>query len=80
MEENKKPSNPFAFPAMHSIDGNLITEPKEQFNGMTLRDYFAAKAMQGLIAHYGRIPRYDFEITSESYSIADTMLKQRELC
>lgn len=79
MEENKKPSNPFAFPAMHSIDGNLITEPKEQFNGMTLRDYFAAKAIQGLTAQYG-VPRNGYDIISDSYKIADAMLKQRELC
>ncbi|UIW10368.1 hypothetical protein [Flyfo siphovirus Tbat2_3] len=42
--------------------------------GMTLRDYFAAKAMQAMIeAHesVGVIPRY-------AYEIADAMLEARE--
>lgn len=42
---------------------------------MTLRDYFAAKAMQGLIE------RYDCELPSdvavEAYDYADAMLKAR---
>jgi hypothetical protein len=40
---------------------------------MTLRDYFAAKAMQALIAHYGNegpAPLY-------AYEWADAMLKER---
>jgi hypothetical protein len=50
--------------------------------GMDLRDYFAAKAMQGICAgrdeagtlvHHG----YDW-IASESYKIADSMMKARE--
>jgi hypothetical protein len=28
----------------------VYTQENEKFNGMTLRDYFAAKAMQGLMA------------------------------
>ena len=39
MKENKKPENVSAFPALHL----------NSHEGMTLRDYFAAKAMQGLI-------------------------------
>lgn len=67
MEENK-PSNPSAFP-----NGYL--------KGMTLRDYFAAKAMQSYMINcaghiassfYGDLARY-------SYEIADAMLKQRKL-
>lgn len=47
--------------------------------GMTLRDYFAAKAMQGLISshHCGK----DFSATQkakDAYVIADEMLKARE--
>lgn len=50
--------------------------------GMTLRDYFAAKAMQGRFAGIGKIPNgeiCDFEIVAkQAYSAADAMLKVRE--
>jgi hypothetical protein len=43
---------------------------------MTLRDFFAAKAMQGYVA---RGKAYDFEdIAKASYRVADAMLKARE--
>ena len=47
----------------------------EECEGMTLRDYFAAKAMQALIEKYDESP---VEISLEAYEIADAMLKQRE--
>lgn len=48
--------------------------------GMTLRDYFAAKAMQGLLAQamgtaLGSDPKYAAEY---AYATADAMLKARE--
>ena len=75
--ENKKQEN--AFPALHL----------NAHQGMTLRDYFAAKAMQGLFSSMGEItkswsamardiPLKDY-ISEYSYEIADAMLKQREL-
>lgn len=42
--------------------------------GMTLRDYFAAKAMQGLIEEYGW---NDESLAKQSYDVADAMLKAR---
>ena len=49
--------------------------------GMDLRDYFAAKAMQGLLAA-GRDAQYgcdDMErLAASSYSIANEMMKARE--
>ena len=45
--------------------------------GMTLRDYFAAKAMQGMIASYGYL-RSEVDFMAESaYDCADAMLKER---
>jgi hypothetical protein len=45
--------------------------------GMTLRDFFAAKAMQGYVA---RGKAYDFEdIAKASYRVADAMLKARDV-
>ncbi len=62
-----------AFPRDHAYDGH---------NGMTLRDYFAAKAMQGLIAS-PRGPASGEDATDEwvaktAYVVADAMLSQRE--
>ena len=43
--------------------------------GMSLRDYFAAKAMQGLLTNF----KYDENGYAQSaYKIADAMLKARE--
>ena len=48
------------------------------FTGMTLRDYFAAKAMQSI---NGR-PDYDdvpaVVIAADAYTLADAMMKVRE--
>jgi hypothetical protein len=48
--------------------------------GMTLRDYFAAKAMQDAIsgcAARGEVIMYS-ELAGLSYEVADAMLKARE--
>jgi len=74
MEENKKPSNPFAFPL---TDGTSFAN-----DGMTLRDYFANSAMQAtdLEAYATRFGlAYEKHVASDSYRLADAMLKQREL-
>ena len=41
--------------------------------GMQLRDYFAAKAMQALIQHH-----YFDVAAKKSYEVADAMMKARE--
>ena len=52
------------------------------FGGMTLRDYFAAKAMQGWLSTYpdDHAPDEVFEggVADFAYRIADAMLKARE--
>ena len=58
--------------------------PNEGFNGwgkpqegMTLRDYFAARAMQGLLA--GSLKSVEIGlIAGDCYKMADAMLKARE--
>jgi hypothetical protein len=48
-------------------------------DGMDLRDYFAAKAMQGLLADPGWRHDMDFEDTAHAaYKQADAMLKARK--
>ena len=44
---------------------------------MTLRDYFAAKAMQGMLAHPQSGNWSNDQIAKDSYEIADAMLKAR---
>jgi hypothetical protein len=46
-------------------------------SGMTLRDYFAAKAMQGLLA--GTKTGSATVLATDSYKMADAMLKAREV-
>jgi hypothetical protein len=56
-----------AFPALYAGNGT---------EGMTLRDYFAAKAMQGLLASEFDAPSDKF--AAKAYALADAMLKARE--
>ena len=51
-------------------DGALIND------GMTLRDYFAAKAMQGILADPSTPEIMD--IAGAAYEMADAMLKARK--
>ena len=74
MEENKKPQNPNAFPTRTEYEDP--TNPI--YSGMTLRDYFATKAMNGLNPLAWNINECD-DLAKRSYKIADAMLKQREL-
>lgn len=65
-----------AFPRDHAADGH---------NGMTLRDYFAAKALQGWLASYPtdmgayRATLGVHIVASFAYSMADAMLEAREV-
>lgn len=60
---------PYAFPSQ--IDPNDLDE-----KGMTLRDYFAAKALQGIMADPGAEGTWN-DIAQRSYNLADAMLKAR---
>jgi hypothetical protein len=59
-----------AFPRT-GADGH--TSPQ---SGMTIRDYFAAAALQGLLAN-GGCPTWDDDAKA-AYAAADAMLKARE--
>jgi hypothetical protein len=61
-------------PAFPTTRYNANTMIVESFGGMTLRDYFAAKAMQGLMDAAMPMP----EIAGAAYEMADAMLKARE--
>ena len=63
--------------------GHLEDNIRWQFPGMTLRDYFAANAMQGWLASYGADAPLEAAIAHTdgiarlAYSLADAMLKER---
>lgn len=50
---------------------------KELSGGMSLRDYFAAKALQGLLADTN-IQSSAEEFASRAYDVADAMLEARK--
>ena len=70
-----------AFPLPKGRDG-----ANSEKNGMTLRDYFAAKALEGLISKMAFELHADHEKAKEvhkclaqsAYSYADAMLAERE--
>jgi hypothetical protein len=47
------------------------------YKGMTLRDYFAAKAMQGMYAMYKFPTGIMLDTAKEAYEMADAMMKAR---
>jgi hypothetical protein len=47
-------------------------------NGMTLRDYFAAKAMQSMNGRQDYLDAPASAIALDAYALADAMLKARE--
>ncbi|HIE9152634.1 TPA: hypothetical protein ACXP7I_003266 [Klebsiella variicola subsp. variicola] len=75
-------SNKNLEPAFPTRDENY--DAKYSGSGMALRDYFAAKAMQGWLASYGDEQRHpvhgqrEDEVAEISYKMADAMLKARD--
>ena len=56
-----------AFPAMHF-------DLAYNEHGLTMRDYFAAKAMQTLAEKYS----HEGDVSRNAYKIADAMMKARD--
>jgi hypothetical protein len=78
--------NPPAFPGkqkallIKSEHSDIAKEYEIDQNGMTLRDYFAAKAMQGFCNSRSHVELKGHAIASAkvAYELADAMLKARE--
>jgi hypothetical protein len=67
-----------AFPQSTPIENQLHPNYGKD-RGMALRDYFAAKAMQGMLAACtGWSDANQDRLASTSYRMADEMLKARE--
>ena len=86
-EQNKIDDGGPAFPSM-GIETDLLSHGEKPYShtysfdeasGMSLRDYFAAKAMNGLLAaEHDDNERSVKAIVQISYAIADAMLKARK--
>lgn len=83
MNKNKE-ENPLAFPCLDNNDH--VGQIKMQSEKMTLRDYFAAKAMQGVLSAHANGGASNPVLMSETsiqeqskycYKLADAMLKER---
>jgi len=73
---NKETGGP-AFPVHPDMAAQLNCIPSSSDAGMSLRDYFAAKAMQAILSN----PDYgdeDSSLAGAAYYVADAMLKARE--
>ena len=75
MKDTGGPAFPFVF-------DDTLSKQRNIFTGATMRDYFAAKAMQSLIVSWGasdddKWPG-DAHLARESYLIADAMLEARK--
>jgi hypothetical protein len=82
MSANDKTGGP-AFPAPAFAVPRDLGDAKilqlQQMQGMTLRDYFAAKAMQAAATNPTGADGFTFEQRAEwAYQQADAMLKARE--
>jgi hypothetical protein len=61
------------------LTAGQLKQASSQLAGMTLRDYFAAKAMQSYIADSNwRAESPNAETARAAYMVADAMLKARE--
>jgi hypothetical protein len=66
-----------AFPLVYD---DMPNNERVVYKGMTLRDYFAAKAMQAMLSEdpgYHQKHKF-FDLADFSYRCADAMLKERQ--
>ena len=74
IKETKDVGGP-AFPLDLTVDGD-----HRWGYGMTLRDYFAAKAMQGLLSRIGNDKMNVHDVLAQrTYQIADAMIEARKI-
>lgn len=89
MSDERKDGGP-AFPVPHNIDGNWVPDPRPEYSGMSLRDYFAGEALKGIaISDPEAVTGSSSRTTSDDaleresvawscYAMADAMLKARD--
>jgi hypothetical protein len=75
-----KDNDILAFPRQHVLADANAADFKQGCDGMTLRDYFAAKAMNAMICDAGLMRNTAIDadnISGAAYEIADAMLEAR---
>jgi len=70
-KDTSGPAFPVTLPSGESYQGHL------PHDGMTLRDYFAAKALQGMCADSSTAGTRAQDLCEECYQLADAMLAAR---
>jgi hypothetical protein len=71
------PAFPMNWVKQEAPNLNVILEQR----GMSLRDYFAAKAMQATVQAWistSQYPSTDFDVAANAYAVADAMLEARK--
>lgn len=77
IEDGLQPAFPVADYDHQTFQPATVDESKRQLSGMTLRDYFAAKAMQALITNAGSDTSLRSQVAAHAYGFADDMLASR---
>ena len=73
------PAFPLNTPKWHESVSDAGFQDIDFTMGMTLRDYFAAKALQGWVAGTDHTRPFDYSrVASFAYEIADAMMKARD--
>ena len=70
-----------AFPEIRIKSGDNYNAPQKiYYGGMTLRDYFAAEAMQASLSTIENFPdeSWRVDVALDAYAMADAMLAARE--
>jgi len=62
----------------HVAENLIAEEVVKSVGGLSLRDYFAAAALQGLICHYGRDAMADEDKARDAYELANAMIAARK--
>lgn len=77
---SKKPTGGPAFPRAGNEWSDMEWVPVPGQAGMTLRDYFAALAMQGMMScpQWNQLVAHN-DIAEEAYMMADAMLEVRDV-
>ena len=77
-ETNQRPPNIPQEQWRNNIGGPAFPSVFDHDRGMTLRDYFAIKALQGICASGPASEWSNDRLSAEAYDLADAMLKARK--
>ena len=75
---SNQPAFPLNTPKWHEAVSDSGSQDIDFTMGMTLRDYFAAKAMPIVFGSHTRAPDFLDHASKLAYKMADAMMKARE--